>query len=140
MSGLSPDHTREHLRGFFQALGAHVGYVDFSRGQTSGTLQLNEDDSTGAAGLVAKAKESSIELGGKPAKDITFATIADAEEETYWKNVAEKKKQFRVNTNKKRKGRGGGGGRGGGRGGKRGGKRGGGRGGGGGKKRKKGRN
>jgi len=125
---LKEDSTREHLRDFFQALGGHVGYVDFSKGQTTGTLQLNEDDTTGAKGLVAKAKESSLELGGKPAKDITFEALADADEEAYWKKVGEKKKQFRQEkaNNKKRKG------------GKRGG-RGGKRGGGGGKRQKKGR-
>jgi len=125
---LKEDSTREHLRDFFQALGGHVGYVDFSKGQTTGTLQLNEDDTTGAKGLVAKAKESSLELGGKPAKEITFEALADADEEAYWKKVGEKKKQFRQEkaNNKKRKG------------GKRGG-RGGKRGGGGGKRQKKGR-
>jgi len=134
-SALKEDSTREHIRDFFQALGGHVGYVDFSKGQTTGALQLNEDDATGAKGLVAKAKESSLELGGKPAKDITFEALQDAEEEEYWKKVGEKKKQFRQEkvNNKKRKGgkRGGKGGRGG---------RGGKRGGGGGKKQKKGGN
>jgi len=127
---LKEDSTREHIRDFFQALGGHVGYVDFSKGQTNGTLQLNEDDTTGAKGLVTKAKESSLELGGKPAKDITFEALQDAEEEAYWKKVGEKKKQFRQEkANKKRKG-----GKRGGRGGKRGG------GGGRGKKQKKGGN
>jgi len=117
VSDVKAEATRENIRDFFQALGAHAGYVDFSRGQTNGTLQLAEADTQGAAALVVKAKESSIELGGKPGKEHTFVAITGNDEEAYWKAVADKKKQFRERSKKKKGGkRGGGFGGGGGRG------------------------
>jgi len=122
VSDLKEGTSREHFKEFFVAIGTQVAFVDFSRGHPTATIRLNDDSPIGAVDAAKKAKESELELGGKPAKEVTFAPIQDADEEAYWKNVTNQKQQLK-DRGTKRKGRGGG--RGGGGRGRGGGRRGG---------------
>jgi len=131
VTDLKEGTSREHFKEFFAAIGTNVAYVDFSRGEPTAVIRLNDDSPLKATDATQKAKESAVELGGKPGKDLTYAVVTGEEEEKYWKELKSKHDQLK-GRGQKRKGRDGGrGGRG------RGGRGRGGRGRGGGKKKQR---
>lgn len=107
--GFGPGVTREDIREAFEAQG-EIAWVDFHRGNSEGYLRFaREGDARDACTAMTEAK---TEFGGKVP---TFSVLSGEAEETYWKQMWDKKDQMVENAKRKRRegGRGGHGGRGG---------------------------
>ena len=101
LAGLPADCDREMLKEAFEAAGVTIDYTDFSRGETSGAVRVNEPNDT-FKDVVAKLNSGEAKIGEATVEAIFLE--GDVEEK-YWGDAAiSKAERKRARENEPRKG------------------------------------